>query len=38
MAHATDAAKLAADEVIGSNDDDAVPDMIDRLVAETTGA
>jgi hypothetical protein len=38
MAHATDAAKSVADEVIGSNDDDAVADKIDELVAEASRA
>jgi Cof subfamily protein (haloacid dehalogenase superfamily) len=34
MAHATDDARAAAGEVIGSNDDDAVADVIESLVAE----
>jgi Cof subfamily protein (haloacid dehalogenase superfamily) len=38
MAHATEVAKAAADEIIGSNDDDAVPAKIDELVAEATPA
>ena len=35
MDHATDDAKQAAGETIGSNDDDAVAHQIDELVAET---
>lgn len=35
MANGTDDAKAAADETIGGNDDDAVADKIDELVAET---
>lgn len=36
MANATSDAKEAANEVIGFNDDDAIADQIDRLVAEST--
>ncbi len=38
MANATDDAKEAADEIIGLNDDDAVADTIDGLVAELLAA
>lgn len=37
MDHATDDAKRAAGATIGSNDDDAVADKIDELVAEALG-